>query len=441
MIILIILCIHIGSVLIIFLSIDLANELQLKVTQKTVSFGFSLILSIWVEYLLVIFYFAVYFIFHYTNNDYAKYSYFYGYNDDIDGDDIHDINNEYLDFGKYNFILLSIPGSIPWVMIIFANYRRDNIYHHMVFTEIFENYNHSIPINSIQKISDILVRNGIGTSIIPIPVKTEQIVDKLFAVIYLFGYDETENNDDQYQQQIEPQKVDNNNDKIDAVAKKEENNMKKMANLNKQYQYLQIKRQENKINFIKNMMKRYIKQNAIKIGLFYNLIFYHENIALFLSICFGISRFISCILMPIVWFIIFKNMNINNDENNISLNIVQNWIIYIVLGLYALSFIPFTYNMYCIFNCQYYFFLITPIKSNTNKNILRNDKNNRIQYKAAKLKEQQNKHLLPHFIENTMLRNKAIWDVIEDKNIAGIIIQYLPNAKQQIHFKEMNLQN
>ena len=62
LIILIILCIHIGSILIIFLSIDLSNELQLQLTQKTISFGFSLILSIWVEYLLVVFYFAVHFV-------------------------------------------------------------------------------------------------------------------------------------------------------------------------------------------------------------------------------------------------------------------------------------------------------------------------------------------------------------------------------------------
>ena len=43
----------------------------------------------------------------------------------------------------------------------------------------------------------------------------------------------------------------------------------------------------------------------------------------------------------------------------------------------------------------------------------------------------QSDNLLPLFIENTK-RNKAIWDMIEDNNIAGIIISYLPNAKQMI---------
>merc|ERR1712113_1281072 len=100
-------------------------------------------------------------------------------------------------------------------------------------------------------------------------------------------------------------------------------------------------------------MKKYIKSHAIKINMVYNLIFYHENIALFLSICFVISRFISCIAIPIAWLVILQTI----DANILSFNIIQNWIIYVILGLYSISFLPFAYNIFCVLNCEYYFFL------------------------------------------------------------------------------------
>eukprot|EP01083_Nonionella_stella_P040559 110034_1 len=387
LIILIILCIHIGSILIIFLSIDLSNELQLKMTTNTISFGFSLILSIWVEYLLVVFYFVIYFVMHYsslsaTGTAATSFS-----------------------FGDYNFILLSIPGSIPWCMIMFANYRRGTIYHHMCFTEIFDNYNNKMPVHSIQKISAVLVRYGIGTSLIPIPVLINQgiIIDSVFALLCLFGYD----CDDM-----------DANDNASIQHTKQDLDAKSLRMLNKQYHYLRIEARENKVQFIKDLMKQYIESNAIKISAMYNLIFYHENVALFLSICFVISRFVSCIVLPIVWYVVLRRVD---NEHILSLNIVQNWIVYVILVLYLISFLPFIYNIYCVLHCGYYFLLISPIKI-SDRSV------HRIAHACSSSNGTWSVHhnILPQFVENTK-RNKVIWSCIKDKNIASIIILYLPN--------------
>ena len=289
-----------------------------------------------------------------------------------------------VDFGRYNFVLLSIPGSIPWAMCLFANYRRDNIYHHMVFTEIFDNYSHDVPVSSIQTISDILSRNGIGKSMLPFNnIDTATIVDRLFGIVYLFGF--------------------------------EQPNVSKLSALHKQYKYLMLQKKQNKFVFLKSMMKQYIKTNAIKVNVAYNLIFYHENIAMFLSICFGISRFVSCILMPIILFFVLKSV----DADVMSLHIVQNWVVYMFLALYTLSFVPFAYNIYCIINCEYYFFLVTPIKTPIEKQIDGNKEEN------AQSKMLMHRNVLPDFIQNTK-RNKEIWNRVDDKNIASVIIQYLP---------------
>ena len=420
LIILIILCIHIGSVLIIFLSIDLSNELRIKMTKQTISFGFSLILSIWVEYLLIIFYFAVYFVVSY-NMDSATSTATDPVASGIVGDGL-------IGFGRWNFILLSIPGSIPWAMVLFANYQREHIYHHMVFTEIFENLTSDLPQSSVQKISDILGRNGIGKSLIPIPTTftMEEIVDKLFGVVYLCGSDKgsediaesadsMQDDDAADSASDSPDLVDSTKLKV-AEQRRERNGVKKRSVLQKQYQYLKLTESKSKLRFIKEMMKSYIRKQGIRVNTCYKLMFYHENIALFLSVCFGISRFVSCILMPIAWCYIMGNM----DVAIASLYVVQHWIVYCFLALYGISFLPFAYNMYCVMSCGYYFFLIAPIKKPEDSGY------------CIGLRTRNGvgdgQGLLPRFIENSR-RNKAIWDVMANKDIATLIIQFLPNAK------------
>merc|ERR1712176_623891 len=100
-----------------------------------------------------------------------------------------------------------------------------------------------------------------------------------------------------------------------------------------------------------------------------------------------------------------------------SLYVVQNWIVYCFLGLYGLSFLPFAYNIYCVVNCEYYFFLIAPIKRPENE----------VQCIGLGAQTLDN-GLLPRFIEQSR-RNAVIWKVVVNKDIATIIIQFLPNAK------------
>merc|ERR1712204_3766 len=92
------------------------------------------------------------------------------------------------------------------------------------------------------------------------------------------------------------------------------------------------------------------------------------------------------------------------DVDVLSVHIVQNWVIWVFLALYIVSFGPFAYNMYCIINCEYYFFLVTPIKK-PNVGIGSGE-----EYKML-----MQCNVLPEFIENTK-RNKTIWDNVEDKN-------------------------
>merc|ERR1712190_419783 len=97
--------------------------------------------------------------------------------------------------------------------------------------------------------------------------------------------------------------------------------------LNRQRKYLNLASEESKFSFLKQMMRQYIQANAIRVNIAYNLIFYHENIAMFLSICFGISRFVSCVLMPCILFWSLQCI----DVDVLSVHIVQNWVIWVFL--------------------------------------------------------------------------------------------------------------
>eukprot|EP01084_Bolivina_argentea_P169101 293158_1 len=84
-----------------------------------------------------------------------------------------------------------------------------------------------MPVHSIQKISAVLVRYGIGSSLIPIPVLINQgiIIDSVFALLCLFGYD----CDDM-----------DANDNASIQHTKQDLDAKSLRMLNKQYHYLRI---------------------------------------------------------------------------------------------------------------------------------------------------------------------------------------------------------
>merc|ERR1719461_537207 len=105
------------------------------------------------------------------------------------------------------------------------------------------------------------------------------------------------------------------------------------------------------------------------------------------------------------------------DVDVLSLHIVQNWVIVAFLALYVVSLGPFAYNMYCIVNCEYYFFLITPMRKPNEGRIGGGGD-------GAEHRMLMHANTLPEFVENTK-RNKVIWKHVEDKNIASLIIQFL----------------